>query len=255
MMKLYLALQNSLLNYLLIFARLAPLFFMLPFLSDRILTNLSLKGIIILLLTLCLSPLIVMPTWQSTSQFIALSAVELFIGLTMGILMATPFWLASAIGEFIDNQRGASIGDMLDPTTGSESSSLASLINMFCVAWFLNQGGMIEFVATIIESYQQLPIGRPINYVDLFALGKWLTRFIMLAITLSAPLLIALFMLEIGLGVYSLFCPQLNAFSLSLTLKSIVAFGLLFILFNTTLPQAFISVLPPSISAIIIVGN
>lgn len=91
MMKLYLALQNSLLNYLLIFARLAPLFFMLPFLSDRILTNLSLKGIIILLLTLCLSPLIVMPTWQSTSQFIALSAVELFIGLTMGILMATPF--------------------------------------------------------------------------------------------------------------------------------------------------------------------
>lgn len=144
---------------------------------------------------------------------------------------------------------------MLDPTTGSESSSLASLINMFCVGWFLNQGGMIEFVATIIESYQQLPIGCPINYVDLFALGKWLTRFIMLAITLSAPLLIALFMLEIGLGVYSLFCPQLNAFSLSLTLKSIVAFGLLFILFNTTLPQAFISVLPPSISAIIIVGN
>lgn len=90
MMKLYLALQNSLLNYLLIL----PVwhhYSLCCLLSDRILTNLSLKGIIILLLTLCLSPLIVMPTWQSTSQFIALSAVELFIGLTMGILMATPF--------------------------------------------------------------------------------------------------------------------------------------------------------------------
>ena len=68
--------------------------------------------------------------------------------------MTTPFWLASAIGEFIDKQRGASIGDMLDPATGSESSSLASLINLFCVAWFLNQDGMTKFVATITESYQ-----------------------------------------------------------------------------------------------------
>ncbi|MFV9996797.1 MAG: hypothetical protein AB8W37_02325 [Arsenophonus endosymbiont of Dermacentor nuttalli] len=53
------------------------------FLTERVLTNLSLKGITILLLTLCLAPLIVIPPWQSTSQFIALSAVELFIGLTM----------------------------------------------------------------------------------------------------------------------------------------------------------------------------
>ena len=37
-------------------------------------------------------------------------AKEAFVGMTMGFIVALPFWIFEAAGFVIDNQRGASLG-------------------------------------------------------------------------------------------------------------------------------------------------
>ncbi|WP_286146084.1 EscT/YscT/HrcT family type III secretion system export apparatus protein [Shigella sp. FC1967] len=137
----------------------------------------------------------------------------------MGLVFATPFWIASAFGEFVDNQRGASIGDTINPTTGIESSEFASLTGLFCVAYFLSTGGLTLLMSSIKDSYDVFPMGYFNKEIGYSFIGHWLNNMIRTAIVLVSPVLIIMFLSEVALGVYSLFCPQLNAFSLSLCIK------------------------------------
>jgi type III secretion protein T len=61
------------------------------------------------------------------------------------------------------------------------------------------------------------------------------------ALRMAAPVLLALFLLEVFLGVLSRFAQQMNAFAVALALKSLVAFmGLVLILaqlIHTQLPE------------------
>ena len=61
------------------------------------------------------------------------------------------------------------------------------------------------------------------------------------AIAISAPVVAALFLSEMVLGLLSRFAPQVNAFALSLTIKSVIAFAILLIYFSATLPEALVA--------------
>ncbi|MGE9665641.1 flagellar biosynthetic protein FliR, partial [Escherichia coli] len=52
---------------------------------------------------------------------------------------------------------------------------------------------------------------------------------------------IIMFLSEVALGVYSLFCPQLNAFSLSLCIKGIIAFMSLLLFFASAMTSELYS--------------
>ncbi|SPY96059.1 type III secretion system protein [Proteus mirabilis] len=109
------------------------------------------------------------------------------------MLLATPFWIASAFGEFVDNQRGASIGDTINPTTGIESSEFASLTGLFCMAYFLATGGLVVLMSTIKESYDVFPIGYINKNIGYDFIGHWLNDMVKVAIILVSPVLIIMF--------------------------------------------------------------
>ena len=48
-------------------------------------------------------------------RLLALLAKEAMVGMFLGWLAALPFWIFEAIGFVIDNQRGASLGAILNP--------------------------------------------------------------------------------------------------------------------------------------------
>lgn len=218
----------------LLIARLFPIFIFIPFLNSRILNSQLLKSIVIFFIAMGLKNSIFI-TNEIRSHWILIIISELIIGLFIGLLLATPFWIASAFGEFIDNQRGASIGDTINPTTGIESSEFATLTGLFCVAYFLHSGGLVVLMDTLKESYHVFPMGYFNKDIGYLFIGKWLTDMVKIAIVLVSPVLIIMFLSEIALGVYSLFCPQLNAFSLSLCIKGIIAFSALLLFFTSAM--------------------
>jgi type III secretion protein T len=159
-------------------------------------------------------------------DYVAIILKEAFIGLLIGYSAALIFWAVEAIGSFIDNQRGASIASTLDPLSGSDSSPTGTLLFQTFLTFFFVSGGFLIFLGGLYNSYQIWPVLSLLPEIkpgsaELFL--HQLDRLMALAVILSAPAIIAMFLSEFGLALVSRFAPQLNVFFLAMPVKSGVA--------------------------------
>lgn len=225
------------------YARIAPVFYFMPFLNDRVLVGATLKNTIIFLVILALWPTMPdMPAGAGVAAWTGLALKELTVGLLLGMSLALPFWVASTIGELIDNQRGATISDSINPATGIEASVLEPFMSLFYAMVFLQTGGMLKLVQALADSYRVVGVGATVRG-SLWQVGGLLTDVVGKGIALAAPVLIVMFLSDALLGLISRFCPQVNAFSLSLSVKSLLAFGVFYLYFALALPGALTSLL------------
>lgn len=163
---------------------------------------------------------------RSTAQIILICAKEALIGFLIGFIIAIPVWAFETMGAYIDNQRGASIAQTLNPLTGHDSSPLGDLFSQTIVVLLFVSGGFILIIAAIQDSYSLWPVFSMLPDFDAttpqFLLSQ-LDRLMRLAIIMSAPVMFAMFLAEIGLAIVSRFVPQLQVFFLAMPIKSAIA--------------------------------
>lgn len=219
-------------------ARITPIFFLLPFLKSSII-SMTIRTPVIMMVGLSLWPYPASEMlFDEIDGLLLVIAREVFVGLIMAVLFALPFWIMHGIGSLIDNQRGATISSTLDPMTGVDTSELANLFNLFAGALFLAGGGLIVLLEALEKSYQLCePLGTCTPEI-MPTLGI-LTQLMGKILVLASPVVAALLLTEMLLGLLSRFAPQLNAFSISLTVKSGVAFFILILYFTPVIPDAF----------------
>ena len=151
---------------------------------------------------------------------------EAFIGFVIGYLAAIPFWIFEAVGFLVDNQRGASIASTLNPLTGNDSSPLGLMFNQAFIVFFLLTGGFSLLLGTLYDSFalwsitDWLPVLQPDSTPVMLA---QLDRLVRMAVLLAAPVLVAMFLAEIGLALVSRFAPQLQVFFMAMPIKSALA--------------------------------
>lgn len=153
-------------------------------------------------------------------------AKEAVLGVVLGYLGASLFWVAEGVGLFIDNQRGASMAQMLDPMSGADSSPLGSLLLQLLTVLFFSTGGFLVFLGGIYESYKVWPVFAAAPALDAHFAAVMIThsaRILELIVLFAAPVVVAVFVAEFGLGLINRFSPQLNIFFLSMSIKSVLA--------------------------------
>ncbi len=173
---------------------------------------------------------IVAPTMEGdlppVLDLIGLVAKEVVLGVLFGFLAAKVFWLAVSIGFFIDNQRGASMASVQDEATGESTSPFGIFLEQSLLVLFYSAGGLTLFLGGIFESYVLWPIGSFYPQFDpafpAFVLGM-ADDLMRLVIVFAAPVIIAVFVSEFGMGLMNRFAPQLNVFVLAMPVKSLVA--------------------------------
>ncbi|MEM8243793.1 flagellar biosynthetic protein FliR, partial [Morganella morganii] len=144
--------QNALLSSVRLFAA----FSFLPFLNDKFILSRTTRGIIIFLMAQCLSGNGDYPA----AEFSVVNILsEIITGMVMGLVYSTPFFIFSAFGEYIDNQRGANISDTADPTTGTDASPFSTFMNLFSVSFFLLNDGFVLLMTSVQDSFRLLPPG------------------------------------------------------------------------------------------------
>jgi flagellar biosynthetic protein FliR len=222
----------------LILARMLGGALAIPFLGGQMIPG-RLKFGIPLTFTVFLYPLIA-PTVPDASVpelgfvFIFLVLKELFVGYTLGFLVSLPFYAVETAGSFMDTQRGTTFAQVLAPLLGGQTSLLAQFYLLLFIAIFLGIGGNHLVIAAIGESYRVLPIlewpalmhpTAPIvdevirHAGDIFKIG----------LMLSAPIVIALLVTDITLGVVNRTAPQIQVFWIGMPLKA--AGGLVIVFF------------------------
>ena len=159
-------------------------------------------------------------------EMMALFLKEAVLGFLLGFMAAKMFWVALGVGMVIDNQRGATMSELVDPSSNEQISPTGQLTQQLMIALFYSGGGFLLFLTVMFQSYVTWPVFSFYPqfreaYPEFF-LGQ-LDEIIHMTIVVAAPLIITLFISEFGLGLINRFAPQLNVFSLAMPVKSLVA--------------------------------
>ncbi|CNF07140.1 type III secretion system export apparatus subunit SctT [Yersinia nurmii] len=244
---LYDTFSSGMITLSIAYLRIAPVFFLLPFLNTKLLNGIVIKNSLIIYISLGLWPyLSTGDDVREQREIIDVVLYELLIGIIFAFLICLPFLVANIIGEIIDNQRGATISDTIDPANGIDSSEFSAFLNYVICMIFLAQGGLYKLVGAFADSYRMMPFCQGFSHFEPLIMGTWLNSLVSQGLILASPVLVTLFLSEVALGLYSRFCPQLNAFSLSLAIKSIIAFSIFLIYFHNEIPSILVSMIDMS---------
>ncbi len=219
------------------YARFAPVFLLLPFFSDRLFGGLLVRNAVMLLVVagmcpaLALTPAVALGDTVALWPLAGLALREAMVGAALGTVLALPFWICAGIGELIDNQRGATISDVFDPSNGVEASTMAVFLSVFSSAAFLANDGMHVVLEALRDSYASIGAGEHFE-IHWLACARLLDRLARESLQLSGPVISAMFITETLLGVLSRFAQQLNPFSLAFAVKSLVAFIVFYVYFG-----------------------
>jgi type III secretion protein T len=219
--------------------RMLAIFSVLPMFNRQALPGLLRAGVASSL-ALFLVPSLINPAAavdRNVEEILLVCFKETLLGFTLGFVIAIPIWAFETMGAYIDNQRGASIAQTLNPLTGHDSSPLGDLFSQAIVVLLFTTGSFTLIIAAIQDSYRLWPVFSMLPTLDAatpdFLLGQ-LDRLMRLAILMSVPVMFSMFLAEIGLAVVSRFVPQLQVFFLAMPIKSGLAM-LVFAIYGTLL--------------------
>lgn len=221
----------------LIFCRVLPVFLFVPIFSSATISNSYVRSAFIFVF--CFPMLEVLHIDENIKRnMLEIIFYEFLVGLFIAIPAALPFWIANIIGEIIDNQRGATISNTIDPSIGVESSPLSSFFLFITNVLFLISPGVLILIKSISNTYIVFPFSTKYDFFSLEfdVIFSLIDKSFMAGILFVLPILATMFLTEVFLGVLSRFSPQMNTFSLSLTIKSFIGIGTLFLYFSKSFP-------------------
>ena len=228
----------------LIWARMLAMVSVVPFLFGRTVPRTIRVGISVAL-TLYLYPLLA-PTETTVIattllDLFILFLKEIFFGLIIGFSSAMIFYGFEAAGRMIDNQRGVSLARVLIPALGEESSISGNFLFLMTIVVYLSLGGHLLFLNAFFESYRVLPVlewPRSAGFFPLMdLLGEMTANVLFLSVQISVPILIAIFLVDVILGVANRFAPQINVWELGFNLRGYVGILMLFLALTLIVKQ------------------
>jgi type III secretion protein T len=212
-------------------ARFGFAFVMVPIFSPQVIPATVRNSIIVAFGLIALS----MPLGFSVSglgavDWLWLYAKEAAAGITIGFFFGTVIWAMAAAGEIIDTKVGATVGQLIDPLTGTQESITATLLSRFAQVLFVSAGGITLLVGTVMLSYTIWPLGPgPLRFdpeaVRLFE-GEF-GRLFTLAFIFSSPVILILYVIDAGMGLLNRFAQSFNVFALSMPIKAAAAVAVL----------------------------
>ncbi|EHK9577347.1 SctT family type III secretion system export apparatus subunit VscT [Vibrio parahaemolyticus] len=228
-------LHQALFLYSLTLPRLMACFIFLPILSKQMLGGAMIRNGVLCSLALFIFPVVneqTLPAETDGLWLIVILGKEVLLGMLIGFVAAIPFWAIEATGFLVDNQRGAAMASMFNPTLGSQSTPTAVLLTQTLITLFFSGGGFVAFIYALFKSYTTWPI---LGFFPMVT-DAWVSFFydqfqqlMWVGVLMSAPLVLAMFLAEFGLALISRFAPQLNVFFLAMPIKSAIASVLLIV--------------------------
>jgi len=172
------------------------------------------------------------PGEPSGWMFGVLAAREALIGFLIGFFAAIPFWVAENVGNFIDNQRGATMGEVYSPINGAQVSTTGIFFTQLVSTLFFVGGAVFLFLGALYKSYAVWPVFNVglsfASDAPIQVLGA-LDGMLKTTVVISAPVIIIMFLATLGLGLVNRTAPQLNVFFLSMPVKSALGVAMLIV--------------------------
>jgi flagellar biosynthetic protein FliR len=153
---------------------------------------------------------------------------QIVIGVAMGLAMRIVFTAVDMAGELIGLQMGLGFATFFDHIHGVNSPVVAQLLGLIAMLFFLALNGHLLVVSALAESFMLMPVGgNPFSPQAAYSLVSWGGHIFAAGFTLALPVLAALVITNLALGVLTRAAPQLNIFAVGFPITLMLGFVML----------------------------
>jgi flagellar biosynthetic protein FliR len=226
------ALYGSFDRYLLVLVRVTGFLGATPFFGSRVIP-LRLKFSLGLVLAFFLLPLAKGPVagvgFSTPGTYAAAVASELLMGLALGYVVTLTFSALQLAGQLVDVPIGFSLVNVLDPMLAQQVPVMGQFQYILFTVMFLAINGHHYLLQALGKTFAVVPLGG-FRYFPALAelILKGFSATFLLGFKISLPVVAALFLTDVALGLVARAVPQMNVFVVGFPAK--IAVGLAFVM-------------------------
>ncbi len=227
----------------LVFARVGCLLYFMPPWDNRLMP-VPIKIASILALSLALTPIVknILPPLPDSAAALALLILgEALLGLSLGLVVLLILNGVRMAGNLAGIQMGFGMVTLIDPGSADQSSVMEDIYFLTATLIFLAADGHHLMIRILVESFSQVTVGGLVRlpaavFHLVLPLGSMMFS---LGIKLVAPVLAALFLAQITLGLVARAVPQIQIMIVSFPLT--IALGLIFLSLTLSLAGPYLA--------------
>ena len=158
---------------------------------------------------------------------------EMLIGVAMGFSMRIVFAAVEMAGEVASMTMGLGFATVFDPQSKGRSSAVSQFYALLATLAFLAVNGHLMLLEVLAESFVSLPISAtPISGAMSLQVVTWASVIFTTGLQLSLPIVAALLITTVALGILTRAAPQLNIFGIGFP----ISLGVGLLLLGQTMP-------------------
>lgn len=235
--------------FMLVFVRVIGIVAVSPFFGHRAVISQTKAGLSLLIAMALFAavPVTIEPT-TDLLPYVIVATKELILGMLFGFVARLVFFAVQFAGEVIGIDIGFGVVNIIDPLSAETISIIGTFKNLIAIITFLIIDGHHILLHALAKSFDMIPIG---GIVLSNAMGtgiiKMTASVFTMAIQIAAPVITALFLTSLALGIVARTVPQMNVFIVGFPLKIGVGMAMLALslpLFQMVLVKMFNTIGP-----------
>ena len=145
---------------------------------------------------------------------------ELLIGLGMGFTMRIVFAGVEMAGEVSSLTMGLGFATFFDPQSSGRSSAVSQFLALVATTLFVASNAHLVLIEVLAESFISMPVSAaPMAAGAPLELALWGQRIFSAGLQLSLPIVAALLITNVALGILTRAAPQLNIFGIGFSVS------------------------------------
>lgn len=224
-MDIFSMMENQVGVFLLIFTRMSGICVAAPIFGSRNLPAYAKVGLS-LALTYVIFPLVFQEGMSIPSRippYIFLVFKEFIVGLLIGFVCSMVFHAVQMTGNLLDMQIGFGIVNTIDPMSGQQIPLVGNFKYILALLTFLSVNGHHVLLSALFSSFRMVPLTQVQLQPQLAGIFVDLvSNMFILAFKISLPVLVAIILTDVALGILARTMPQMNIFVVGIPGKIII---------------------------------
>jgi flagellar biosynthetic protein FliR len=223
---------EQMLSFFWVFIRISVLIFMMPLFGARGIPAVWKAGLSFVL-AIMLTPVVPPPATfpQSLPEILIALVSEILLGIIAAFGVRVLFASTQLAGQMMSFQMGFSMARAIDPNTGVQSTALSQFLYLFTVLLFFAIDGHHFIIRAIASSFHEIPPnGLSFHPSISTAIVKISAHMFLVGLKIAAPIMIALFLSNLSLGIVARTVPQVNILMIGFPINigiGLMLFGLI----------------------------
>ena len=221
---------NQFLVFVLVLTRIAPLMMMGPLYGSKAIPR-RIRVLLALSLALIITPVHWSVPIEDPGNVFNLAVMigrEAVVGFSFTLAVVILFAGLQITGQMIGQMSGMSLADIFDPTFNTSVPVFARILDLVTLTVFILIGGHRMLMSAVLDTFQWMPPGHvTFSYDVVQAISDVMTQSFALGIRAGAPVLVALLLSVLIMGLISRTLPQLNILAIGFSFNAIVTLVIL----------------------------